>query len=69
MADQCTLVAVIGESRYPCIRHEAGVHWFGAHGEHTCAAPFCRLPFGHDSLHDIPGGRPVVIDTSKGATP
>jgi hypothetical protein len=60
----CTLVAVVGKSRYPCRRHAAGVHWFAMH-EQACPAPFCRLPFGHNSLHDIPAGRPEVIDTSE----
>jgi len=64
MADhECTLVAVIGKDRFPCRRHADGVHWFAAHIS-ACPAPFCRLPFGHASLHDIPAGRPKVINTS-----
>lgn len=57
----CDLVAVIGTVRYPCYRHQDGVHWFGANGMNTCAAPFCRLPHGHRELHDIPAGKPEVV--------
>lgn len=61
-ATACPAVAVVGTSYYPCRSHEGGIpaHHFAAHWP-PCEAPFCLLPPGHGSLHDIPSGRAVIV--------
>ena len=51
----CSLVAFVGENRYPCRSHDDGKHHFAAHWP-ACPAPFCRLEAGHRGLHDVPSG-------------
>ena len=61
-AGQCTRIAVVGKTTYPCHHHEAECHVFAADLPDPCPAPYCRLPSGHRTLHDIPAGRATFAD-------
>jgi hypothetical protein len=51
--------AVLGGGVYPCTgSHDDGSHHFTAARPDPCQAPWCKLPAGHRSLHDIPSGKP-----------
>ena len=58
----CPVIAVVGDDRYPCRSHEGGIpaHHFAAFWP-PCEAPFCKLPPGHGSLHDIPAGEARIV--------
>jgi hypothetical protein len=65
--NDCTRVATVGETRYPCHHHEdrdGEVHVFKADLPDPCTAPYCRLPAGHRTLHDIPSGRATFADAA-----
>jgi hypothetical protein len=52
----CSVVAVVSGTVYPCRSHKGGKHHFAAHWP-ACPAPFCRLEPGHRGLHDVPAGK------------
>jgi hypothetical protein len=62
-AKPCTRVAVVGGYVYPCRLDADGQHHFAMHWP-SCNAPFCLLPPGHSSLHDIPSGRAEFMDAT-----
>jgi hypothetical protein len=57
----CLVVAIVGDSNYPCRSHEDGKHHFAVYWP-ACPAPFCRSQPGHRGLHDVPAGRAVILD-------
>ena len=61
-AAACTYVALLAGERFPCHSHEGGLHHFAAAIPDPCMAPFCRLPAGHRTLHDIPSGRAEIVE-------
>jgi hypothetical protein len=61
----CTRVATVGGTNYVCRSHEGGVHHFATTLLDPCPAPFCRLPAGHRSLHDVPFGKPAYSDAEE----
>jgi hypothetical protein len=59
VAHDCQVTAELGGATYPCQEHRDGKHVFAAHWP-KCPAPWCRLPPGHRSLHDVPAGTPKI---------
>jgi hypothetical protein len=60
----CSVVAMVGDDRYPCRSHKGRVHHFAAHWP-ACPAGYCKLPPGHRGLHDIPSGRARIADEAR----
>jgi hypothetical protein len=59
VAHDCQVTAELGGTTYSCQEHKGGKHVFAAHWP-KCPAPWCRLPPGHRSLHDVPAGTPKI---------
>ena len=59
----CSIVAFVGDSKFPCRSHEDGKHHFALYWP-ACPPPFCLLQPGHRDLHDIPSGKAVTVDVA-----